>query len=373
VRFGINKAELVKALKSVQRAVPTRTTKQILYGVLLTAANDQLTVTAYDTELGIQTVIKATDSPTLDIVESGAIVLTARYLIEIVQKLPSAGVMIDSNGVVATIASGKSTFTLNGMDYREYPILPEMTSQYAFPLPVTEFKDLIRHTAFATTDSEVRPTLTGVLINISGDNVTFTATDSHRLALQSKTVVLLADQTDVSMIVPAKSLEELDKIMNDEKAEATIQLAFNQMLIQFQNTSLYTRLIEGNYPDVSRIIPTSFVTEIEVDGEEFNNCIDRASLLAKDNENQGIIINVDPVLEITARSSEIGKVTETVGTKEFKGQSMKLGCNARFLMEALKALGNVTVHIGFTGTGSAFVLWAKDDESQKHLVLPVRI
>ena len=371
VKFSISKPELLKALKNVQRAVPTRTTKMVLYGVLMTAESDQLTVTAYDLELGIQSVITTEESATLDITEDGAIVLNARYLIEIVQKLPDKGVNIETSGLMATIRSGKAAYTLNGMDYREYPPFPIIASDQMIPIPVNELTELIEHTVFATTASEIRPTLQGVNVRFQGSEVSFTATDSHRLAKQTKTV-LLAEQWDESIIVPGKSLLELSKILPDE-GEVNLQLVDYQLLIHFHHTYFYTRLIEGNYPDIDRIFPEKFVANIEVSGSAFNDCIERAALLARDNENQVVVIKVESRLQVTARSSEIGKVTEIVDTERFDGEPMSLACNAKFMMDALKAIGATTVEIGFTGPGSALVLRAKNDESQHHLVLPVRI
>ncbi len=377
MRLVIKKNELLHALQDVQRAVPTRTTKMILYGILLHADYEKLEISAYDQEIGIKTNISSLpdqeDNP-LQIEEPGSIVLNAKYVIEIVRKLPQPLVRIDVQDFTAIIHSGNATYTLNGMDPREYPSLPEIHEEVGFTLQADTLKMLIEHTVFAVSNSEVRPTLTGILLKYQEGTISFSATDSHRLAMQTIEVDVPTGYEAIEAIIPGKSLTELAKIIPDDDTLVNIHITQNQLLVSFANTYFYSRLIEGNYPDISRIFPSSFRSNLQIDGKNLLDCIERAALLARDNENQVIRIQLKPsFIEVSSHSPEIGKITETVEPESFSGEAMLIACNAKFLIDALRALGSATIKIDFTGQGSAFVLYELNNDQHVHLILPVRI
>lgn len=377
MRLVIKKNELLHALLDVQRAVPTRTTKMVLYGILFHAYQDRLEISAYDQELGIRTNIFSSldeEENPIQIEEPGAIVLNAKYVIEIVRKLPQPLVRIDVQDLTAIIHSGNATYTLNGMDPREYPALPEVHQEIGFTLQSDTLKMLIEHTAFAVSSSEIRPTLTGILMKYQEGTISFSATDSHRLAMHQIEVDVPKRYEATEVIIPGKSMNELAKIIPDDDTLINIHIAQNQLLVAFSNTLFYSRLIEGNYPDISRIIPSTFRSSLQIDGKNFIDCIERAALLARDNENQVIRIQLKPsFIEVTSNSPEIGKITETIEPESFSGENMLIACNAKFLIDALKALGATNIKIDFTGPGSAFVLHQANDEQHIHLILPVRI
>jgi DNA polymerase-3 subunit beta len=376
MRLVIKKSELLHALQSVQRAVPTRTTKMVLYGILFKADNDKLEISAYDMELGIRTFISSTpdkEENPLQIEEPGEIVLNARYVIEIVKKLPQPLVRIDVQELTTILHSGNATYTLNGMDPREYPVLPEIEQENGLMLHADTLKMLIDHTVFAVSTSEIRPTLTGVLMKYDEGTISFSATDSHRLATHTIEVDVPKDYEKFETIIPGKSLIELNKILPDNDSLINLHLDQNQLLISFDNTFFYSRLVDGNYPDVSRIIPTTFRTTIQLDRKNLIECVERAALLAKDNDNQVIRIQLKPsFIEVTSNSIEIGKITETIEPESFVGENMLIGCNSKFLIEALRALNEQKIKINFTGTGSAFVLNEISNDQHIHLILPVR-
>lgn len=377
MKLVIQKNQLLHALQTVQRAVPTRTTKSILYGILLTAKETQLEISAYDLELAIQTTIYTTseqEDSLLQIEEPGEIVLNARYLIDIVRKLPQSLIRIDIQGLTTIIHSGNATYTLNGMDAREYPTLPELPQKIGLTIPADILTSLIDHTVFAVSASEVRPTLTGVLLKYNDGLLEVIATDSHRVATQSVAVDALKDYERLEVIIPGKTFNELSKILPDDDTLVNIHVVQNQVMISFLQTQFYSRLIEGTYPDISRIIPSSFITSIEIDGKKFSECIERAALLAKDNDNQIVRLLLRPInIEVTSHSLEIGKITEIIEPNSYYGEDLLIGCNAKYLLEALKALGATTVKIQFTGNGSAFVLNDINNPRHLHLILPVRL
>lgn len=376
MRIVILKSHLLQALQTISKAIPTRTAKPILYGVHLAAITDGLQLTAYDLEIGIQTHIipaEESDEPTLQIEQEGSIVLHAKYLLDITRKLPHKLVRIDVTDLTTTIRSGSATYTLNGMDPREYPKLPELTEDMSLSLPADVFISLIEQTNFATATTEIRPTLTGVLFSFKEPELRFIASDSHRLSIHSIQAESKHAYEQLEAIIPRKSLLELMKILPTSDVLTDVYIADNQLLVNFGLTKFYSRLIEGQYPDISRIIPTTWRTAIEVDPKQFTESIERAALLARENENQVIRLYLRRThIEITSHSPDIGKVTETVDPKAFEGEDLQIACNAKFLLDALKALQSEQVRIEFTSPGSAFTLKPSSKDRPLHLILPVR-
>lgn len=376
MRLVIKRNELLQALQIVQRAVPVRTTKPVLYGILLKSTNTNLQITSYDMEIGIHTVIQhlpESEEYSLQIEEEGEIVLNAKYLIEIVKKLPQPLLRMDVQDLTAIIHSGKATYTLNGMDPKEYPELPELEKNDGLIIQSDTLRTLIDHTVFAVSNSDTRAALTGVLVKYYESTIRFISTDSHRLSVQLKEIDAPITYEPIETIIPGKSLQELSRILPDDDTMVSIFKISNKIFISYKHTIFYSRLIDASYPDVSRIIPTSYKTLIHINGKKMIECIERAGLLAKDNENQVVRIHLKPsYIEVSSHSPEIGKITETIESDLFSGENMLIACNAKYLMEALRALGGNPIKIEFTGPGSAFVLTDLNDDHHKHLILPVR-
>ncbi len=376
MRIVILKSHLLQALQTISKAIPSRTPKPILYGVHLMAVADHLQVTAYDLEIGIQTLIVQSEDPndpTLQIEQEGSIVLNAKYLLDITRKLPHKLIRIDVNDLTATIHSGSATYILNGMDSREYPQLPIISEEMCLSMSSDVLLTLIEQTAFATATSEIRPTLTGVLFSFQEPQLHFIASDSHRLSIHAVQAETKYAYEKLEAIIPGKSLIELIKILPASNVLTDVYIADNQLLVSFELTKFYSRLIEGQYPDISRIIPTTWRTAIEVDPKQFTGSIERAALLARENENQVIRLYLRRThIEITSHSPDIGKVTETVDPISFEGEDLQIACNAKFLLDALKVLNTEQVRIEFSSPGSAFILKPSTKERPLHLILPVR-
>lgn len=377
MRFVIRKTDFLQGLQQVARAIPTRTPKPILYGVLLTAQSNQLYITGYDLEIGIQMHIENPDDKeqsTIQIEQEGSVVLQARYLIDIVRKLPHSLIRVDSQQSTVTIQSGTATYQLNGMDYREYPDLPTVHDERGFVITSSSLKGLIEHSAFAVASSEVRPTLTGVLWSYSDGKLTLTGTDSHRLSTQSTEVESHQDYALMDSIIPGKSLMELSRILPDTDQLVDILIENNQLLVTFLNTRFLSRLIEGKFPDTTRIIPSTFRTTIVFTTKDLHDSVERAALLARDTDNNIVRFQFRRNnIEILSHSPEIGKVVESIDPITFEGEDMMIACNAKFMIDALRQTPTDQVRIDLTGSGSPFVLRPIGLEDLLHLILPVRI
>ncbi|MCY0875445.1 MAG: DNA polymerase III subunit beta [Firmicutes bacterium] len=376
MRIVVQKNTLLQALQTVAKAVPSRTTKPVLYGIHIEATSESLILTGYNLEFGFEVTVTATDNqdvPMIQIEETGAIVLTARYLLDIVRKLPHTLVRIDTQELTATIRSGNATYTLNGLDPREYPATQEIADDRGFAISCATMRELVERTAFATSTSESRPVLTGVLWKYENGLLTLSATDSHRMATQGTEVETLRDYALIESIIPGKSLQELAKSLPTDDTLANIQIEEKQLLVSFANIRFFSQLIEGRYPDLSRIIPQAFKTSITIGIKSLQDCVERAALLARDTENQIIRLHLRRTeIEISSHSPEIGKIVESVEPNTFEGEDMVLACNAKFLLEGLRAIPGEDVLIQFTSPGSAFTLTPTATSTHIQLMQPVR-
>ena len=376
MKFEIMRDHLLAGLNDVMKAVSSKTTIPILTGIKIDVSNEGLSLTGSDQDITIQTFIPAEENgeQIMTVTTTGSIVLQARMFNEIVRKLPTNDVEIEvTNGFATYIRSGKSEFHLIGQDAVEYPLLPEVSAEQQFTIPADLLKSIIRETVFAVATSESRPVLTGVNWNIQDDELICVATDSHRLA-RRKTKLEELPQGVSSVVIPGKSLNELNKILEDSTNPVQIVMTHQQVLFKANNMLFFSRLLEGNYPDTSRLIPDSYQTNVTLDGKSLLQAIDRASLLAREDRNNVVRFETleNNTIEISSNSPEIGKVQEQIQVQELEGDALKISFSAKYMMEALKAIDGQDVIIQFTGAMRPFILRSIHDDSILQLILPVR-
>ncbi|KMJ60445.1 DNA polymerase III subunit beta [Bacillus sp. LL01] len=376
MKFIIQRDKLVQSVQDVLKAVSSRTTIPILTGIKIVATEEGVTLTGSDSDISIESFIPCEEegSEYVEVKAAGSIVLQARFFSEIIKKLPMDTVEIEvQSQYVTTIRSGKSEFNLNGQDAAEYPHLPQIEEQNAFRVPTDLLKNIIRQTVFAVSTSETRPILTGVNWKLENHELICIATDSHRLALR-KAKVEAENDISCNVVIPGKSLNELNKILDDTSELLDIVVTENQVLFKAKNILFFSRLLDGNYPDTSRLIPAESKTDITVTTKEFLQAIDRASLLAREGRNNVVklaTLEAD-TLEVSSNSPEVGKVVEQVQSNSIEGEELKISFSAKYMMDALKALEGNEILINFTGAMRPFVIKTLHDDSMLQLILPVR-
>ncbi|UOE55519.1 DNA polymerase III subunit beta [Cytobacillus oceanisediminis] len=376
MRFIIQRDRLVQSVQDVMKAVTSRTTIPILTGIKIVASEEGVTLTGSDSDISIESFIPKEEAgeEIVEIKQAGAIVLQAKFFSEIVKKLPTDSVEISvENHLQTVIRSGKSEFNLNGLDAEEYPHLPQIEEENVFKIPTDLLKAMVRQTVFAVSTSETRPILTGVNWKVENGTLTCIATDSHRLALRKAQIETNASES-YNVVIPGKSLSELSKILDDNNDLIDIVITENQVLFKAEHLLFFSRLLEGNYPDTSRLIPSDSKTDVVVNTKEFLQAIDRASLLAKEGRNNVVKFSTidGGVIEISSNTPEIGKVVEEVQSKSVEGEELKISFSAKFMMDALKALEGSEITISFTGAMRPFIIKPLNDESILQLILPVR-
>lgn len=379
MKFTVQKDHLVKAVQDVMRAVSSRTTIPILTGIKLVVTNEGLTLTGSDSDISIESYlpISIDDQQLVDVKQTGSIVLNARYFSDIVKKLPSDFVELESDSnYVTIIRAGKTEFSLNGFDSEEYPLLPQIEEHETISISADLLKFMIRQTVFAVSTSETRPILTGVNWKIENNELTCIATDSHRLALRSAKIDSnnLSNAFKASVVIPGKSLNELSKILDDSNEKVEIVLTEQQALFKTKHILFFTRLLEGNYPDTSKLIPSESKTELTVMTKEFLQAIDRASLLAREGRNNVVHLETlnNTTVNISSFSPEIGKVVDEIVCEDLKGEELKISFSAKYVMDALKAIESPEIYIQFTGAMRPFLIRTVNDSKTLQLILPVR-
>lgn len=376
MKFIIQRDRLVQSVQDVMKAVTSRTTIPILTGIKIVASEDGVSFTGSDSDISIESFIpkEEGDKELVEIMQPGSIVLQAKFFSEIVKKLPTDTVEIQvENHLQTVIRSGNSKFNLNGLDADEYPHLPQVQENNVFRIATDLLKAMIRQTVFAVSTSETRPILTGVNWKVDQGELTCIATDSHRLALRKAAVETNAEES-YNVVIPGKSLNELSKILDDQNQYVEIVITENQVLFKAKNLLFFSRLLEGNYPDTSRLIPTESKTEVSVQTKAFLQAIDRASLLAREGRNNVVKFATveDGFIEISSNTPEIGKVVEELKSNSIEGEDLKISFSAKFMMDALKTLEGTEIKISFTGAMRPFIIKPLNDDSILQLILPVR-
>lgn len=377
MKFVIQRDQLINSVQNVMKAISSRTTIPILTGMKIEATTEGIKLTGSDSDISIESFIPSEEDGIVYVenIEPGSIVLQAKYFPDIVRKLPQNTVEIESdNSRNVTIRSGNAEFHLNGQDPEEYPQLPQHQTEESFELPIDLLKNLIRQTVFAVSTSETRPILTGVHVKMVEGDLEFIATDSHRLASRKIPLEQPEGKNIPAVVIPGKSLTELNKILDDSEETIEISVTDNQVLFRTKHLYFLSRLLDGNYPETSRLIPEQSKTVVKIDAKELLQSVDRASLLAKENRNNVVrlITKEDNHLEITGNSPEVGNVVEEVMANDVEGEDLKISFSAKYMMDALKAVDYEQVKVEFTGAMRPFLIRPVDDDQILQLILPVR-
>ncbi len=378
MNFTINRSAFISQLNNVLRAISSKTTIPILTGLKMVVNEDNIVLTGSNSDITIESVINANDAEDdLTIEATGAIVLPARFFSDIVKKLPDKKVTIEvTSGFQADITSGSAKFQINGQDAENFPHLPEIETNKSVTLPNDILKEVIRQTVIAVSKQESRPILAGVHMTLKDGVLTAVATDSHRLAQRKVVLENIDNSIDFDVIIPGKSMEELSGMISDVHEDVQMQVTENQVLFIFGNTHFYSRLLEGNYPETSQLIPQTADTTVELEAGTFLSSIERASLLSHESRNDVVKLSLKPsesLVRISGDSPDIGTVEEKVVTSALDGNDLEISFNPNYMKDALRSFGQATIKISFTSPLRPFTLVpTEDQENFVHLITPVR-
>lgn len=371
MRFIISRNVLEESLNIVSKAVTNKTPIAVLTGIKFDLDERGLTLTGSDTDLSISTFIPVENNTkqNITVFSTGSCVLNARYVTEIVKKIDSDRIEIELiDSTLVKITDQKSNFSLNSINVADFPFIDFNFDNNVIVMKGDLLKQVIAQTIFATSVKETRPILTGINFKIDGNVLEAVATDTYRLA---KKRVTLGDSAYVNVTIPNKSLNEVSKIVVGNE-EVTIDFFEKKVLFKVGNTIISTRVINGVYPDTSRLIPENFDYKLTTLTNDLVSAVDRASLLSTDGNNiVKLSMNVDKI-ELSSRSQEIGSVVEKISNYEYKGNKLDISFSAQYIEDAIKAIGSSEVELSFTSEMKPFIVKNKEDNSVVQLVLPVR-
>lgn len=377
MKFTINRPAFINQLNNVLRAISSKTTIPILTGLKMVVTDHSVILTGSDADITIESTLDASDSSYgLSIEEPGAIVLPARFFNEVIKKLPDKQATIEVfNGLQVRITSGTAEFTINSQDANNYPHLPEVESENTVELASDMLREVIDQTRIAVSKQESRPILTGIHVTLNNGILTAVATDSHRLAQRKVELPETADR-DFDIVLPGASMTELAKMIADEKDGVKMQITENQALFIFGNTHFYSRLLEGNYPETSRLIPESSDTRLEITASDLLASIERASLLSHESRNNVVKLSVNPenkIATVSGTSADVGNVEEEINADQIVGNPLEISFNPDYMRDALKSFGQTKILISFTTALRPFTLVPTEEKANfVQLITPVR-
>ncbi len=367
MKFTCKKTELVQAIQTVSKAVSSKPQMPVLSGIYLKAEEGILELQATDYEIGILCQIDA------EIETPGSIVLSGRYLQEVTRRLPGDTVEIDFDRQekIAHIRSNTANFTLLSMPANDFPTIHELEGTINFQIRDNILKDLIDKTAFACSTDEVRPVFTGCSMEAINASVTMAATNTHRLAVKTEP---LDDFTgSIKIIIPAKVLSELSRLMISEIPEkVAVTCTYNQISFRFDHVYLTSRLIEGQFPDYHRVIPSEFTTRVTLDTEEFSSAVDRVSLISRSGDYNVITLEFSGgQVRIFSNNPDIGNAEETMSAI-IDGPDVSISFNAKYITDVLKNIGSSKFYFSLNKSLDPAAIRQPEDDTFTYVVTPVR-
>ncbi len=363
MKFKINKRDLSKHISIGQKAISSRSTLQILDGILLIAKDEKLIIRGTDLHLSIETSVGC------NVMEEGSIVVNSRIFGDIVRKLPDSPITIEVENTNIKILCDNSVFNISGNQGSEYPELPIVVEKDSFLIPMDIFRNTIRQIVFATSQDESRPSLTGALLEIKDNTINFVALDGYRLAFKS-----FKTQSDIEekMIIPAPTLVELSKIMEDSDDDVNITISKGYVIFRIDSTIIYSKLLEGQFFNYSDIIRNHHKTTVIVDKRELQNGLERASLLAKEDRANLVRLNIEDGKISISSNTEIGSAYEVVDSLQ-EGENIKIAFNSRYILEGIRVIDSDRIKLNFMGSINPCIIEPIDDNNYIYLVLPVRL
>ena len=375
INFSINKNLFLQALNTTKRAISLKNAIPILSTVKIDVTNEGITLIGSNGQISIENFISIkNENAGLLVTSSGSILLEATFFINVVSSLPDITLdfkEIDQKQILLT--SGKSEITLKGKDADQYPRIQEISASNPLVLETSVLKNIINETAFAASTQESRPILTGVhFVLTENKNLKTVATDSHRMS--QKQIILEKNGDNFDVVIPSRSLREFSAVFTDDIETVEIYFTNNQLLFRSENISFYTRLLEGNYPDTDRLIPTDFNNIITFDTNNLRYAMERARLLSNATQNGTVKLEIiNGVVSAHVNSPEVGRVNEEIDTESISGQDLTISFNPTYLIDSLKAIDSEKVTISFISAVRPFTLVPNDDtENFIQLITPVR-
>lgn len=365
MKIRINQNELNKSINIVQKAVSSRTPLPILSGILIEAKNNTLILTATDLDLGIKTF-----SP-CEIEEEGSVVVQSKLIGDFIRKLPSNSYVhietMENNNM--EIKCLNSEINILGNSAAEYPDNTFDNEGNSFSIKSESLKNLIKYTYFAAAQENIKPIFTGCLIEIKNNICTFVALDGYRMAVKKEPIEYSGE---VSAVVPSKTLLEILRIIEENKENTEIIISESHISFKHENTIIISNLLDGKFIDYEGIIKDNYVSTVKASTSDIRDSVERASLLAKDDKNNLIILDIKESNMQINSASEYGNVEENIHVEK-SGEDLRIGFNSKYLLDFLKVIDNEKIILNLIGKNNPCFISEDGKQDYTYMVLPVRI
>lgn len=365
MKIRCEQSDLFRGVDIVSKAVPIRTPMSILECILIDATGSSIKLMANDTEIGIETIVKGS------IEEPGMIALNAKMFFSMVRSMPESELTIESDESQKTIIkSEKLKFDLMGKSGEEFSSLPPIEKNHCIEISQFNLKEMIRQTLFSVGDSEINKVMTGELFEINQNVLRVISMDGHRISIRK--IELKSDYEDCKYVIPGKTLSEINKIITGSIDDvAKIYFSQHHAVFEFEDTTVMTRLLDGEYFDVNKMLSKEYSTHIKMNKKDLFNCVNRANLLVKESDKKPIIVNVSDGQMMISIQSSIGSLKEDIEIEK-EGLDLRIGFNPKFFIDALRVIDDEMIDIYMDGSISpCFIKNANEDYI--YLILPVNI
>ncbi len=356
--------DLSDAILKVIKACSNKTTNPILEGIKIKAEDNTLTLTATDSELAIVKKIKA------DVKIEGETVVPGKFFSEYIKKLSNQQIelLLDENNRLEIKYIDSEVF-IQCLNPEEFPDIKTIDSKKQFKIKQQNFKDVISKTIFSVSLEDTRPILKGCLLESTNETLKSVALDGYRLAIAEKP--LISTTENFSVIVPGRSLNEINKILNESEEEVSINIQENYLMIEVDSTIIITRLLDGEFINYKQIIPVNNNSQITINKNQLEDALERASILTRISGDNSVKLKIsENILTLTAKS-EIGNVTENI-TISLKGDDLQIAFDSRFLKECLRVSTDEFLKISFTSSINPCIITPNEGSEYLFLILPLK-
>ena len=365
MKFSATREAVLTPLHAVIGVVERRQTMPILSNVLLSANDGTLTITATDLEVELRA------EADVSVETNGEITVPGRKLHDICRALPdSASLDFAVSGDRVVVKTGRSRFTLSTLRAADFPVIEEVATQQTLKLERQGFRELLEQTQFSMAQQDVRYYLNGLLLETDGETLRAVATDGHRLAL-AEVKMAVAAQRNEQLIVPRKGVLELQRLLEGE-GDIEITLGANHIQAQIGTIRFTSKLIDGKFPDYGRVVPAEPENVVMADRDLLRHALQRAAILSNEKYRGVRLALGENNVTIQANNPEQEEAEESVEV-EYSGESMEIGFNVTYLLDALSAVDEEQVQVGLGDTNSSALIRAPSRETSKFVVMPMRL
>ena len=363
------KDKIIKALNSVVKGVASKTTMPILEGILIQTNDNEIKLTTYDLEIGIEYIMEC------EVKEQGSTVVKAIMFSEIIRKLPDTEIYITLNYKnLLEIECEGSLYKLATMNPEEFPELPKIEIENSIEVDQNVLKNMIRKTIFAVSSEESRPIFTGCLFEIENNKLTLVAVDGFRLALRS--IYLNKQSNNFKAVIPGKTLNEVNKIISDAFEPVKIGVSKNQALFEMDNCKVVTRILDGEFLNYKNVIPSNWETRIKVSKNSIQNSFERVSLISasavEKEKKYPVKVQVDIGKVTISCTNQTGDAKEELYVST-EGKNLEAGFNPKYFLDSLKAIDDEEVYVEFGSSISPCLIKSIENNDYTYMILPIRL